>query len=58
MTQGRKEVVGTLLLGNDKNCYCQLFIKLSFVFKLSGLNGYLKGYLKSRINKLPKKINK
>ena len=27
------------------------------MFKLSGLNGYLKGYLKSRINKLPKKIN-
>ena len=26
------------------------------MFKLSGLNGYLKGYLKSRINKLPKKI--
>ena len=48
--------VGTPLLGNDKNCYCQLFIKLSFLFKLSGLNGYLKGYLKSRISKLPKKI--
>ena len=57
MTQGRKEVVGTLLLGNDKNCYCQLFIKLSFVFNISGLNGYLKGYLKSRINELLKKIN-
>ena len=57
MTPGRKEVVGTLLLGNDKNCYCQLFIKLSFVFNLSGLNGYLKGYLKSRINELLKKIN-
>ena len=36
---------------NDKNCYCQLFVKSSFVFKLSGLNGYLK----SMINKLPKK---
>ena len=58
-TQGRKEVeVGTLLLGNDKNCYCQLFIKLSFVFELLELNGYLKGYLKSRINKLLKKNNK
>ena len=54
-TQERKEVeVGTLLLDNDKN---QLFIKLSFVFELLGLNGYLKVYLKSRINKLPKKIN-
>ena len=31
--------------------------KLFFVFKLSGLNGYLKGYLMSMINKLPKKIN-
>ena len=30
---------------------------LFFVLKLSGLNGYLKGYLKSRINKLPRKIN-
>ena len=46
--------VGTQLLGNDKNCYCQLFIKLYFVFKLSRLNGYLKGYIKSRINKLAK----
>ena len=35
-----------------------IFIKLSFVFKLLGLNGYVRGYLKSRINKLPKKINK
>ena len=26
------------------------------MFKLLGLNGYLKGYLESRINKLPKKI--
>ena len=26
-------------------------IKLFFEFKLSGLNGYLKGYLKPRINK-------
>ena len=51
-----KEVVGLLLLGNKKSCYCQLFIKLSFVFKLSGLNDYLKGYLKSRINKLLKEI--
>ena len=56
MAQVRKEVVGTLLPGNVKTV---LFsnIKLSFVFKISGLNGYLKGYLKSRINKLPKKIN-
>ena len=52
-----KEVVGLLLVGNEKSCYCQLFIKLSFVFKLSGLNDYLKGYLKSRINKLLKEIN-
>ena len=57
LRDARKEVVGTLLLGNDKNCYCQLFIKLSFVFKLSGLSGYLNGYLKSRINKVSKKIN-
>ena len=40
------------MLDNDKNSV----VKLSSVFKLSGLNGYLKGYLKSRINKLPKKI--
>ena len=38
-----------------KQCYCQLFMKYFFVLKLSRLNGYLKGYLKSRINKLPKK---
>ena len=59
-TQGRKEVeVGTLLLGNDKNNVIvnYLFIKLVFVLKLSGLNGYLKGYLKSGINKLLKKTN-
>ena len=40
-----------------KQCYCQLFMKYFFVLKLSRLNGYLKGYLKSRINKLPKKKN-
>ena len=46
--------VGTLLLGNDKNNVIvnYLFIKLVFLLKLLGLNGYLKGYLKSRINKL------
>ena len=52
--------VGTLLLGNDKNNVIvnYLFIKFFFVLKLSGLNYYLKGYLESRINKLPrKKIN-
>ena len=57
-TQGRKEEeVGTLLLGNDKNNVVvnYLFIKLVFVLKLLGLNGYLKGYLKSRINKLLRK---
>ena len=45
------------MLGNDKNNVIvnYLFIKLVFVLKLSGLNGYLKGYLKSRINKLPRK---
>ena len=49
--------VGTLLLGNDKNNVIvnYLFIKLFFVLKLSGLNYYLKGYLESRINKLPRK---
>ena len=48
--------LGTLFLDNDKNDV----IKLFFVFKLSGLNSYLKGYLKPRTNKLPKKnkINK
>ena len=42
------------MLGNDKNNVIvnYLFIRLVFVLKLSGLNGYLKGYLKSRINKL------
>ena len=47
------------MLGNEKNNVTvnYLFIKLVFVLKLSGLNGYLKGYLKSRINKLPRKIN-
>ena len=46
------------MLGNDKNNVVvnYLFIKLVFVLKLLGLNGYLKGYLKSRINKLLKKI--
>ena len=42
------------MLGNDKNniiVNC-LFFKLVFVLKLSGLNGYLKGYLKSRVNEL------
>ena len=56
--QGVKEnEVGTLLLGNDKNYVIvnYLYIKLVFVLKLSGLNDYLKGYLKSRINKLPRK---
>ena len=40
------------MVGNDKN---NVIVKLFFVLKLSGLNGYLKGYLKSRINKLPRK---
>ena len=45
------------MLGNDKNnaIVNYLFIKLVFVLNLSGLNGCLKGYLKSRINKLPRK---
>ena len=45
------------MLGNDKSNVIvnYLFIKLVFVLKLLGLNGYLKGYLKSRINKLPRK---
>ena len=45
------------MLGNDKNNVVvnYLFIKLVFVLKLLGLNGYLKGYLKSRINNLPRK---
>ena len=54
ITQGRKEdEVGTLLLSNDKKNVIvnYLFIKLVFVLKLLGL----KGYLKSRINKLPRK---
>ena len=40
------------MLGNDKNNVIvnYLFIKLVFMLKLSGLNVYLKGYLKSRIN--------
>ena len=57
-TQGRKEEeVGTLLLGSDKDNVIvnYFFVKLVSVLKLLGLNGYLKGYLKSRINKLPKK---
>ena len=43
------------MLGNDKNniVFNYLSIKLVFVLKLFGLNGYLKDYLKSRINKLP-----
>ena len=59
-TQGRKEEeVGTLLLGDDKSNVIvnYVFINLVFVLKLSELNEYLKGYLKSRINKLPRKIN-
>ena len=45
------------MLGNDKNNVVvnYLFIKLVFVLKLLGLNGYLKGYLKSRKKKLPRK---
>ena len=57
-TQGRKEEeVGTFLLGNDKNNVTVnfLFIKLVFGLKLLGLNGNLNGYLKSGINKLPRK---
>ena len=57
-TQGRtEEEVCTLLLGNDKNNVTvnYLLIKLVFVLKLLGLSGYLKGYLKSRVNKLPRK---
>ena len=54
-TQGRQkeEEVGTSLLGNDKNNVIvnYLFIKIVLVLKLSGLDGYLK----SRINMLPKK---
>ena len=53
----KEEEVGTLLLDNDKSNLIvnYLFIKLVFVLKLSGLNGYLKDYLNSRINKLPRK---
>ena len=49
----RRKEVGTLSQGNDKNNIFvnYLFIKLVFVLKLLGL----KGYLKSRINKLPRK---
>ena len=56
-TQGRKEdEVGTILLGNDKNnVIVNYLFKLVFVLKFSELNGYLLGYLKSRINKLPRK---
>ena len=45
------------MLDNDKNSIIvnYLFIKLVFALKLLGLNGYLKGYLNSRINKLPRK---
>ena len=45
------------MLGNDKSNVIvnYLFTKLVFMLKLLGLNGYLKGYLKSRINKLPRK---
>ena len=57
MAQGRKEEeIGTLLLGNDENnVFVNYLLSYFFVLKLLGLNGYLKGYLKSRINKLPKK---
>ena len=57
MAQGRKEVeIGTLLLGNDENnVFVNYLLSYFFVLKLLGLNGYLKGYLKSRINKLPRK---
>ena len=56
MTQGRKKVeVGTPLLGNDKNIVIVNYLSFFFLLKLSELNGYLKGYLKPRINKLPKK---
>ena len=52
-TQGRKEEeVDTLLLGSDKNSVIVNYLfKLVFVLKLLGLNDYLK----SRINKLPRK---
>ena len=45
------------MLGNDKNNVIvnYLFIKLVFVLKLLRLSGSLKDYLKSRINKLPRK---
>ena len=46
--------VATLLLGNDKNNVIVNYLLNYFLFKLSKLNGYLKDYLKSRINKLPK----
>ena len=46
--------VGTLLLDNEKNSVIVNY-KLSFVLKFSRLNGYLKDYLKSRINKIPEK---
>ena len=58
ITQGRKEdEVATLLVSNDKKNVIvnYLFIKLVFVLKLLGLNRCLKGYLKSRINNLPRK---
>ena len=46
------------MLGSDKDNVIvnYFFVKLVSVLKLLGLNGYLKGYLKSRINKLLKKI--
>ena len=44
------------MLGNDKsNVTVNYLFKLVFVLKLLGLNGYLKGYLKSRINKVTRK---
>ena len=47
------------MLGSDKDNVIvnYFFVKLVSVLKLLGLNGYLKGYLKSRINKLLKKRN-
>ena len=52
---GRKEEEVGSLPGNDKNNVVVNYwvIKLDFVLKLFRLNGYLK----SRIKKLPKKIN-
>ena len=45
------------MLDNDKNSIIvnYLFIKLVFALKLLGLNGYLKVYLKSGVNKLQRR---